>query len=831
METAPQTILSTAPCYHCGENCDNETIILQDKHFCCQGCKTVYEIINKNDLCSYYDIEQNPGINQKHKIRQGKFDFLDDAKIIQELIHFQDEKQQHITFYLPQMHCSSCIWILEHLNKINPGIIRSQVHFIKKEVTIIYDFNLTSLKKVAESLTLIGYEPHITLNNAGGQKIKKTDTSRMVKLGIAGFCFGNIMMLSFPEYFSLGQIESASLRQWFNYLNLALSLPVFFYSASEFFISGYKGIRQKFLNIDAPIALAVLITFSRSVYEILMQTGSGYLDSMSGIVFFMLIGRYFQNRTYQSISFDRDFKSYFPLGVVVINADNSEKQVSVADLKPGDRIKIHHEEIIPADAILFLGKATINYSFVTGESLPVEKSIGEIVYAGGKQTTGAIELEVVKETSQSYLTQLWNNETFKENKETPKKSFIHRVSRYFTYALFSVAIAAASYWAFHDPTKIWNAVTSVLIVACPCALLLSATFTNGNMIRILNKYKFFVKNDSVIERMSDVDTIVFDKTGTITEQTKSEIHFQGNVLTDEQNRLIRSLAGQSNHPLSRSVLSSIPFQKAYPVKQYRELKGYGTSAVINQQLIKMGSASFVTGQNNFSVSLGSKIYVSIDDEFLGCFVMQNNYRKDLQSIVSALGKQFKLKILSGDNASEETFLKTIFGSNTDMQFYQKPEDKLNVIKCLQKHGQKVLMIGDGLNDAGALKQSNVGIAISDNTNTFSPACDAILSGKSFTLLNDLVRYCRKQKQIILSSFVLSIAYNLVGLYFAVQGDLKPVIAAILMPVSSVSIVLLTTGMSAFYEMKLKRKNLMDVSFSPDSHHSQQHTTQVILQPK
>ena len=805
METEYSKIKSAAICYHCGEDCNDDAIIVQDKHFCCHGCKTVYEIINKNDLCTYYDLEKSPGINQKHKVRQGKFDFLDDEKIIQELIHFKDETQQHITLYLPQMHCSSCIWILEHLNKINPGVIKSQVNFIKKEITIVFDYHQTTLKHIAESLTLIGYEPHISLNNASEHKIKKTDTSRIVKLGIAGFCFGNIMMLSFPEYFSFGKMEDPTLKQWFNYLNLMLSLPVFFYSASEFFISGYKGLRQKFLNIDAPIALAVLITFSRSVYEIISQSGSGYLDSMSGIVFFMLIGRYFQNRTYQSISFDRDFKSYFPLGVVVIAPDNSEKQISVSELKQGDRIKVHHDEIIPADAILFLGKATIDYSFVTGESLPVEKSIGEIIYAGGKQTSGAIELEVVKEVSQSYLTQLWNNETFKENKEEAKQSFIHQISRYFTYALFSIAIIAAIYWALNDPSKIWNAVTSILIVACPCALLLSSTFTNGNMIRILNKYQFYVKNASVIERMTDIDTIVFDKTGTITEQTPSKIHFQGNDLTEKQSQLIRSLASQSNHPLSKSIVSYLPFNKSLPIKSYNEIKGYGISAVIDNHFVKIGSAKFVIDKDDLSSYIGSKTFVSIDNEFLGSFILKNTYRTNLQKIVFALKTRFDIKILSGDNDSERPYLITVFGDYTEMLFNQKPEDKLNVIKDLQDNGKRVLMIGDGLNDAGALKQSDVGIVISDNTNTFSPACDAILSGKNFALLNDLILYCQKQKRIIFSSFVLSILYNFCGLYFAVQGDLKPVIAAILMPISSISIVLLTTGMSALYEMKLKRK--------------------------
>ena len=805
MATTHQNIEIETTCFHCGEDIVAEDIISDTKHFCCTGCKTVFEIINTSDLCHYYDIENNPGINQKTKVRDGKFDFLDDEHIINKLIYFKDENQYHVIFYLPQMHCSSCIWILEHLNKINKGVLKSQVNFIKKEVTIIFNFNKTSLKKVAETLTLIGYEPHINLSDVNSSKIKKYDRTKIIKIGIAGFCFGNIMMLSFPEYLSLEKFEDPALKYWFNYLNLFLSLPVFFYAASEFFISGYKGIQQRFLNIDAPIALAILITFGRSLYEIIFNTGSGYLDSMSGIVFFMLIGRYFQNRTYQSISFDRDYTSYFPLGVSVLSEDGKEKQISVAELKVGDRIKIHNDEIIPADAILFMGKGTIDYSFVTGESLPIDKSIGEIVYAGGKQIAGAIELEVVKEVSQSYLTQLWNNKVFQEKKEEVKVSFIHKISHYFTYTLLSIAIVSVGYWLYFDTTKVWSALTSVLIVACPCALLLSATFTNGNMIRILNKHKLYVKNAAVIERMATIDTIVFDKTGTITEQGNSEIIYTGQDLTAEQAQLIRSLANQSNHPLSKSVVSHLPFSKTLLVKNYKEFKGFGASASINGNSIKMGSSEFIFGQKSIQQNLGSRVYLSINDDILGCYIVKNTYRMGLKKIISSLVPHFDLKILSGDNDSETDYLKTIFGEKTEMLFEQKPEDKLNYIKKLQSQNKKVLMIGDGLNDAGALMQSDVGIAISDDTNNFSPACDAVLSGKQFSLLKELINYCRKEKTIIYASFTLSIIYNFVGLFFAVQGILQPVIAAILMPVSSISIVLLTTGMSALYERKLKKR--------------------------
>jgi len=794
---------SKISCYHCGEDCADDAILVQDKHFCCTGCKTVYEILNQNNLCQYYDITQAPGITQRTKIREGKFAFLDDKTVEAKLIHFSDEKQKHVIFYLPQMHCSSCIWLLEHLNKLNPGIIKSQVNFLKKEVSIVYNTDTVSLRKVAELLTTIGYEPHISLHDIADKKIRKYDKKRIYKIGIAGCCFGNIMMLSFPEYFGLNNIQEKSLREYFSYFNLFLSLPVFFYCASDFFVSSWKSLQQKFLNIDAPIALAIVITFCRSIYEIVSGTGAGYLDSMSGIVFFMLIGRFFQDRTYQTLSFDRDYTSYFPLGVTILNENGSEDQIPISKLKVGQRIKVHSGEIVPADAILFLGKAHIDYSFVTGESLPIEKSIGEIIYAGGKQTAGAIELEVVKEVSQSYLTQLWDNDAFKENPEEKSVSFIHQVSRYFTYALFSVAIVSAVYWQLHNPAKTWGAITSILIVACPCALLLSATFTNGNMLRMLQKAGFYARNANVIERMAMATSVVFDKTGTITQQKEADISYNGSELSTEEEQLVRSLAAQSNHPLSKAIASFVPFSKSLSVKQYHERKGLGAVGIINGYEVKLGSAEYITGKRNTIEADGSKVYIAINNDVLGYFSIKTAYRIGLEKIIHQLRNRFKLALISGDNDAERTLLTKYFGKESDLRFEQKPQDKLDYIQAKQQKGERIIMIGDGLNDAGALKQSNVGIVITDDINNFSPASDAILDGKSFIKLSAILAYCRDQKTIIYGSFIISILYNIVGLFFATQGTLQPVIAAILMPISSISIVLFTTGMSSLLARKLK----------------------------
>ncbi|MDI1355824.1 MAG: heavy metal translocating P-type ATPase metal-binding domain-containing protein [bacterium] len=797
------SLIQQTVCYHCGENCNAADIHIEEKEFCCQGCKMVYEIVNQSGLCEYYDIDKNPGINQKIHVRKGKHAFLDNEEICNKLIHFSDGTQKHVTFYLPQMHCSSCIWLLEQLNKLNKGVMHSTVNFLKKDVTVIYNSDLISLRQVAELLTSLGYEPHINLHDLDSSKIKKYDRSRIYKIGIAGFCFGNIMLLSFPEYFSSGDIQETQLKSFFSILNIALSLPVFFYCSSEFFMSAYAGLRKKFLNIDAPIALAIFLAFIRSLYEIGTHTGAGYLDSMSGIVFFMLVGRFFQDKTYQSLTFDRDYTSYFPISVILLKADGTEDQIPASSIKKGDRIRIHSHEIIPADGILFLGKGNIDYSFVSGESMPVEKGIGEIIYAGGKQIGGAIELEVVKEVAQSYLTQLWNDDVFTKKKNEKKVSFVHQVSRYFTYVLFLIAFLSAVHWSVVDPSKTWNAVTAILIVACPCALLLSATFTNGNMLAKLHGFDFFVKNAGVLESISEADTLVFDKTGTLSISGEERIHFVGPPPDPHQQQLIRSLAIQSIHPLSKAIAGSLPIHRPLLVKHYVEEKGKGSTALVNGEKIKMGSAEYVTGEKKIKAGEGSNVFVSINDDVLGFFVVKAGYRPGLETLVAELKQNYNLSVISGDNDSELQHLKHLFGEETEILFQQHPQDKLEYIKALQTRGHKVIMLGDGLNDAGALQQSNVGIAITDEVNNFSPGCDAILDGKQFAKLKKLLDYCGKEKNIIYGSFIISILYNIVGLSFAVQGTLSPVIAAILMPLSSITIVVYTTLISSFFANRIK----------------------------
>ena len=760
----------------------------------------VYLLLKENNLCTYYNLDDKGGIKAKGKFISGRFAYLDDETIKNQLVQFSSKEQVNVLFSIPQMHCSSCIYLLENLNRIEPGIIKSQTNFQKKQVFIIFNPEKISLRKVVELLAFIGYEPHLSLKDATSSKSRPTFNRRQIyRIGVAGFCFSNIMMLSFPEYFSGGNIEQAGLKETFTFINLALSLPVLFFSASDIFISAWKGLRQRFLNIDAPIAVAILVTFLRSYYEIISGSGPGYLDSGTGIIFFMLIGRWFQNKTYDSFSFDKDYLSYFPLGVSVLD-DGVEKNIPVTKLKKGNRIILHNEEMVPADSILMKGNGNIDYSFVSGENTPVMKRRGELIYAGGKQMGSAIELEIIKEASHSYISQLWNNEIF-NCKKNEEKSFIHPWSRYFSIVLFAIAACTVLYWWAIDPAKIFPAVTSVLIVACPCSLLLSATFTYGNMHRIFGRNKLYLKNSSVIETLSKIDTIVFDKTGTITHNLAAVVEYEGVQLSRIDMAIIKSAVKQSSHPLSKIIAASIHEvpEKSMIIHEFKEYSGSGIEAFVNNVHVKMGSASFVrTNDENFYLDRGTSVHVVFDDEYLGKFRVKNQYRKGMRAMVEQLNKgSYELHVLSGDNDSERETLLKIFGNSVEINFKHSPKEKLDYIRNLQHKNKTILMIGDGLNDAGALMQSNVGIAVSENSAQFSPACDAIMDGSRVSDLDKFIAYARSGKRIVAFSFMLSILYNVVGLSFAVQGLLSPMVAAILMPASSISIVLLVTSLSTF----------------------------------
>lgn len=789
LKTSANTELT---CYHCGSK-TKHPIIFDNHQFCCNGCKSVYSILLQNNLCQYYDFNENPGLSlQETNKLDTKFHFLDDQSVLQKLTLFKQNHEIHISFYLPQVHCSSCLYLLENLYKIHGGVISTKLNFSKKELTVIFNEDITSARAIANTLTQLGYEPYFSLSDLGGkQNSPKLSKDRLLRLGVAGFCFGNIMLLSFPEYFQWGT-DLDGLKPFFQFAILLLTIPVITYSAVEFYKLAWGGLKEKYLNIDLPIVLAMFITLGRSLYEVFNHIGPGYFDSLSGIVFFMLLGRLLQDKTYRSITFDRDYTSYFPISVTVFDR-GQEISKPIMEIKVNDELVIHDQEIIPVDGILAAGQATIDYSFVTGESVPVVLTAGSWIYAGGRQLGSSVRILSQKTVSQSYLVSLWNQQV-KDNEGSSTRiesKYVQKASQWFTLGLFILASIAAIYWYNVDNTKIWSAVTAVLIVACPCALLLSVTFTHGHFLSLLAKNGFYLKGSKSLEKLKDIEQIVFDKTGTLTQSKNPRISYFGELMNDFELDAVAAVARESIHPHARKLAEFLDRARIGEV-EINNIAGRGMEGKIHGMDIRIGSKEFLSVNDSIlEDKIGSFMGVEIEGKFKGYYLLNSSFRSYLSELMKRLTPRFKLAVLSGDHASEKTVLEGIFPKGTVIAFEQKPHDKKEYIHALESTGIKTMMVGDGLNDAGALMESTFGLAVTDDVSYFSPGSDAVILGDKLGFLGSFILMAKKMRKIIWWSFAISIAYNLIGLFFAVRAELNPLIAAILMPASSITIVLFT----------------------------------------
>ena len=775
-------------CFHCGQEIEKDRIFFDEKAFCCNGCKSVYEILNANNLGNFYELNKNSGIRPDENLSQ--FDYLDTPEIFEKVVDFSEGNTSVVTFKIPVIHCSSCIWLLESLQDLNTNIRYSQVNFTKKTLQVSFNQNELPLSELAKFLTNLGYKPVISLETAD-KKEAAVDRSLTIKVAVAGFAFGNAMMFAFPEYLNTGSSVDFWLEEFapfFRFLTFLLSIPVVVYSASDYYKSAWFGLKNKIVNIDVPIVLGILVLFFRSVYEIATNYGPGYFDTLCGLLFFMLLGKIFQKRTYSALSYDRDYKSFYPIAVTKVDFGGQQQNILLSDIKVGDRILVRNQEIIPVDAVLINGEGNIDNSFITGESATITKNPGDKIFAGGKQIGSILELEVIKTVNQSYLTQLWNKEAFRKE-ELGLDTLVNQISKYFTFIILGITLLAGIYWYQIDFEKMFQVVSAILIVACPCALALSTPFTMGHIMRILGRNKMYVKDAHTIEKMAKIDTLVFDKTGTITYNKKANISFEGKEIAEFDLKNIKSLLKNSNHPLSKSLYEFLEVQDEYlPIENFKETAGKGYEATVRGKVYKIGSAKFTHQE---AKSLETAVYIERDGEFLGKYIFKNEYRDGLAEMAKEL-KDYKIHVLSGDNSSEEQTLKNLIPNITEMRFSQSPEDKLEYIKHLQDQGKKVAMLGDGLNDAGALKQSNIGIAIADDTNSFTPSSDVIMNGGVLTKLHDYFALTKDAMIIVKLTFGISFLYNVVGLTAAVLGEMSPLFAAILMPLSSISVVAFTS---------------------------------------
>jgi P-type Cu+ transporter len=803
-------------CRHCGSDCGSEPVRAGRDVFCCHGCASVFAILNTHGLSHYYECEATPGVSQRAAEPRplDRFAAFDDPAVAASVRLFDDGQIAGAVFAVPDLHCGACVWLLERLWRVDEGVMRAEADLVRRTVQVWYRPERLSLREVAERLASIGYEPVIdtpadpSQAQPAARAAAKSRRTLYLQIGVAGFAFGNAMIFSIPRYAQGGAIEPF-LQTFFNALNLALAVPVLVYSASGYFTAAWRAIAARTMTLDVPVALGLAVLFARSVADIVTGRDAGFVDSFTGLVFVLLLGKLFQQKSIDRLSFERTFRSFLPLSVQV-EGPHGPRPTAVDRIVPGDRLVLRAHEVVPVDAQLLDQDGCIDYAFVTGESTPVALRHGATVQAGGRVVGNRLHLLACSRASDSRLATLWTNPAFSTTKASAFASLSTRFSIGFTVIAVGLACVGAWVW-WPDADMAVQVFTAVLIIACPCALTLAAPIALGTAMEMLSRHGLYLRRPSVALELAQVDAIAFDKTGTLT-MTRAGVAVVHQGLTADEWRVARRLAAESVHPVSRAIAGASATGGADAgtgtgtgagdtpiagiVSSFRETAGQGIRGRVDGHDVAIGTAEFVSRQVGRIVPAGDTTIVAIDGRACGRVWIGGVPREGMAEAVGTLRLSHSIHLLSGDHAAEAERWRPVFGER--MSFRQSPEQKLAFITTQRAAGRRVLMIGDGLNDAGAFAAADVGLAVCEASACIVPACDALIDGSHLRELPSLLRYASRVTPVIAACFIVSLLFNAIGLTLALTGALTPLAAAILMPVSSLTIIALSAGGMRWY---------------------------------
>ena len=772
-------------CHHCGADCFKGAPQADGHVFCCQGCLGVYELIRANDACRYYDFDElagrRPGASAT--TRYSALDLIG---------HAMASASPHsgivtLNLRLPDMHCAGCVWLLERLHRFDPGVIASRVDLLRRSVSIDYRRERTSASSIARLLDSLGYPPSVEEPSASGGMLASERRRLHTQLGVAGFAAGNVMMIGLSHYVAGPSGLDPAVHGLLRILEVVLSTVVLGYCAQPWLRSAWGSLRRHIINLDVPISIGILTLYVRSMVDITTARGEGFLDSFTGLVFFLLIGRLFQQRAFDSLDFGRTMRSFFPMSATRIE-QGAERDVAIDDLQRSDEILVRNSEVIPADAILLHSAGVVDYTYLTGESEPVECRPGTMLYAGGRVMGRSLRLSVVKPSSASTMAELWSRRDIHTERRAMEQSR-DRFGLIFTLSTLLFALAAALLW-LPDVTMALTVFSSVLIIACPCALTLAMPITYGTAVGLLAGRGIFLKSIGSLSELQKVTRIHFDKTGTLT--APRQVRFIGDELSQDLRAGFAALAAHSTHPVSRAIVASGP-PPSVTVSNVEEIPGVGIQCQLENSRLGLGSTELIADERMRLLydEMPSGSVATVNGRPVGRYMVFHELVSGVARMIASLRRSgLELALVSGDSARGISTVEQVF-DRSEITLGATPQDKVDRIHQSRQDGHHVLMVGDGLNDIAAMSAANVSIAVSSGSSRIVPACDVMIDAAGVVEIDRLLSYARSQKNVVKVALWFTMVYNALGFLLASTGHLSPVITAVMMPLSS----LLVTAIS------------------------------------
>jgi Cu2+-exporting ATPase len=783
-------------CFHCNENIPaklkiNALINQQNVSFCCYGCKAVSEFINEQGCNEFYTYRGQAKPANKAEVVDEKWLKFDDK------LNFNAATKQikddffEISLRIEGLYCSACGWLIDkHLSKLN-GIKQVSLNTITKQLLVKFNHQQINLSKILSSINKLGYTPVIAQNDNANEQGLIERKSLLKKIIIAGFGMMQVMTMSVPLYSDSYVIEP-NIKRFFELISMLVATIVFFYSGKIFLKNAWRDISNKHLGMDVPVALSISIAYIASCWNVITNNNQTiYFDSMIMFVFFLLAGRYIEMSVrHQGMTSKSALSSMIPTSVTLVR-DSLLSTIPLSALLKSDLVQVKTGEIIPCDGIIKQGSCRIDESFITGESKPVSKTITDKVMAGALVQSGLIQFEstaIGEETLLASLGEMLDKAQLQKPKTLKQ---IDKIAVWFVAVVLLIASITGAYYSIYQPEKAITIILAVLVATCPCALSLATPTALTAATVALMKKGVLVNNLDSLTKISRIKNWFFDKTGTLTQasMTVDKIHNNSQLSNQELLTIMASIEHKSVHPVASA------FTDYYDVKRqasdFEECSGMGVQSIINRQIYKAGNYQWCINDLDSKPIESDRtiIYLTCSQKLLAIFELKNELRPKSKEVISQLlQKDHEITILSGDKEpavrkiAQKLNIKNFF-------FEQSPQQKINEILSIQQQKKATIMVGDGVNDAPVLGQSDVSISFNQGTQIARSASDIILIGNSLNGLLDVLMISKKTNAIINENISWALVYNLSVTPLAIMGYLAPWMAAIGMSLSSLVVVL------------------------------------------
>ena len=774
-------------CSHCKEMIINDYILELNnevKHFCCAGCRSVFQILTTSGLSDYYKY-QDSRVKQKAIETTDSYQYLDDSEFWQKYVSHIDG-QYKFTFFIEGVHCSACLWLLEKLPNFIPELNNARLNMSDSILEIIFT-NQCRLSDIAKKIVEFGYKPHpITEDTQAKELSDKEEKKNLVRIGIAFACMGNIMLYSLSNYAG----ADGSYKELFNLYIFLCFLPVILYCATPFYRSSISALRQRKVSIDVPISVALVMGTVMGVYSLFSKSDSLYFDTLSTLVFLLLLVRYFLRKVQTKSMGFHDFKSSM-VGRKAFKqlSDGTFKEVLSSFLKLGDTVKVLAHEIIPIDGKLKNGQASINNSLLTGEIKPQKVAMEDQIYCGAKNLDQELLMEVTSTLDQSRLGKILDNIQLGHSHQTKISQLSETLAQRFVLVISSLSIFCFLYFFNLGGVDLaFSRTITLLIITCPCALALTTPLALLTGMSLLAKRGVFIKDETVLENLAQAKKIFLDKTGTLTKGDFKVVDINRIVKEDLYIKILYNLEKKSQHPLAKSIV------------QYLELNFIDLDAELDwvEEVPGVGVKGRFNATNYQVKSSGS----SYDDEEYFSYVtlykgedkvidikLADELREGVKPALDQLRHlQIDPYIVSGDKEKIVNNIAAKLGIPIQNVYSQQsPESKLQLI---ESH-PRTIMVGDGINDALALQKAWVGIAVGGSADVSLKAAAVHMNNRGVEYIYKVICAAKSVVNNIYFNLAISLFYNIIGVYLTFSGQISPVVAAILMPISSVSVLIST----------------------------------------